>query len=397
MSISKPVKIELRDWEKDLYTAFLRCYGSCDISKISLKHLCEEVGINRSTFYRSYYDIYDLKEKIEDYCVNSFRCYYMDLWYSDKSTDSNGKVDFSNLPPYNDVYALSVCIALKDEYSLFDKLFETIYKDALNFYQEKKLQLSTEFEYMLHFCSMGFVLTCAACLNTEQKGIFSQILRVVSYICEEFFYHGKELMSKTSFTNFELPIKEDESKERLNVKKTKRSLKNAYVQLLKETEREKLNVNTLCERAEVSCSTFYTHYKSLEDFEEKLKAKSFRDSLLVCRQIYNECGEISDKVKLGTLVKLLSKDKDMITLLLARKHDLKEVMKFSLSASDAVTPYITEQYESTFDEKVVMNFICNGAMGELFNDKHKFMTDRQVLVACYYIFEMLFTEKKTDE
>ena len=37
-------------------------------SKITINELCQEAGVNRSTFYRYYLDIYDLCDKIEDDC-----------------------------------------------------------------------------------------------------------------------------------------------------------------------------------------------------------------------------------------------------------------------------------------------------------------------------------------
>jgi Transcriptional regulator len=40
-------------------------------SKITIHELCEEAGVNRSTFYRYYTDIFDLCDKIEDDCYNA--------------------------------------------------------------------------------------------------------------------------------------------------------------------------------------------------------------------------------------------------------------------------------------------------------------------------------------
>lgn len=40
-------------------------------SKITINELCTEAGVNRSTFYRYYTDIFDLCDKIEDDCYNA--------------------------------------------------------------------------------------------------------------------------------------------------------------------------------------------------------------------------------------------------------------------------------------------------------------------------------------
>ncbi len=40
-------------------------------TKITINELCKEAGVNRSTFYRYYLDIYDLCNKIEDDCYQA--------------------------------------------------------------------------------------------------------------------------------------------------------------------------------------------------------------------------------------------------------------------------------------------------------------------------------------
>ena len=45
--------------------AFLELRSKRDLEKISVKELCERAGINKSTFYTYYQDIYDLSEQLE--------------------------------------------------------------------------------------------------------------------------------------------------------------------------------------------------------------------------------------------------------------------------------------------------------------------------------------------
>ncbi len=46
------------------------------------------------------------------------------------------------------------------------------------------------------------------------------------------------------------------------VKKTKRSLRNAMISLMKEKEIERITVTELCKRAEINRSTYYVYYES---------------------------------------------------------------------------------------------------------------------------------------
>lgn len=50
-----------------------------DISKISIKELCETAGINRSTFYTYYDTQYFLLEEIEDEVLNELIVRFKDL------------------------------------------------------------------------------------------------------------------------------------------------------------------------------------------------------------------------------------------------------------------------------------------------------------------------------
>lgn len=48
-----------------IINAFLELRSGKPIEKISIKELCEKAGINKSTFYTHYQDIYDLSEQLE--------------------------------------------------------------------------------------------------------------------------------------------------------------------------------------------------------------------------------------------------------------------------------------------------------------------------------------------
>ena len=48
-----------------IQNAFLALLKEQDLKKISVRSICEKAGINRTTFYKYYLDVYDLLEKIE--------------------------------------------------------------------------------------------------------------------------------------------------------------------------------------------------------------------------------------------------------------------------------------------------------------------------------------------
>ncbi len=55
----------------------------------------------------------------------------------------------------------------------------------------------------------------------------------------------------------------------LRVKKTHRAIRNAFEELLMETDYDKLTVKALCERAMINRKTFYAHYAYLDELMEE--------------------------------------------------------------------------------------------------------------------------------
>ena len=58
-----------------LRESFLKLLGEKDISKITIKEICDGADVNRATFYAHYGDQYDLLHKIEDELFENVRAY----------------------------------------------------------------------------------------------------------------------------------------------------------------------------------------------------------------------------------------------------------------------------------------------------------------------------------
>lgn len=65
----------------------------------------------------------------------------------------------------------------------------------------------------------------------------------------------------------------------LRVIKTKKSIRDAFVELRKKHSIDEIKVNTLCERAMVNKTTFYNHYQDIYELSEELE-KEVIDSFL---------------------------------------------------------------------------------------------------------------------
>lgn len=66
----------------------------------------------------------------------------------------------------------------------------------------------------------------------------------------------------------------------IRVRKTKRGIANAFLELRAKLPLEKIRVNELCAKAEINKSTFYTYYHDVYELSEELEAEalqSFKD------------------------------------------------------------------------------------------------------------------------
>lgn len=61
-----------RESQHKIEKAFINMLLEKDISKISVTDICKETGLNRTTFYSNYVDIYDLADTVRRQIENSF-------------------------------------------------------------------------------------------------------------------------------------------------------------------------------------------------------------------------------------------------------------------------------------------------------------------------------------
>jgi len=67
----------------------------------------------------------------------------------------------------------------------------------------------------------------------------------------------------------------------LREKKTKRNIRNAFIELRSKKPLERISIKELAELAEISKATFYLHYKDIYDLSENLQ-KEVIENVLGC-------------------------------------------------------------------------------------------------------------------
>ena len=65
----------------------------------------------------------------------------------------------------------------------------------------------------------------------------------------------------------------------LRIKKTKRAIRSAFYELIKEKPLEKITVREIAERAEINKTTFYAHYETVYDLVDQLEQEAVAEIL----------------------------------------------------------------------------------------------------------------------
>ena len=102
----------------------------------------------------------------------------------------------------------------------------------------------------------------------------------------------------------------------LRIKKTKRAIRSAFAELIKEKPMEKITVKEIAERAEINKTTFYAHYETVYDLVDQLAQETVAEVIsqintaqnlldnprAFVKEIYgalNESGQYMDAIQIG--------------------------------------------------------------------------------------------------
>ena len=115
----------------------------------------------------------------------------------------------------------------------------------------------------------------------------------------------------------------------LRIRRTKKFLMTAFVELLDEVALDKITVNSLTKRAEINRVTFYLHYKDMDDFVERFIDELFFDIESIFNRHYEK--EFSKDIELQVITQLLE--------YIATKKDIFRSLLVSRSV-----PYFTQLF-----------------------------------------------------
>ena len=134
VSVPSPSESQMK-----IYSEFLKLRKEKPTEKITIVEICKGVGINRSTFYRSFYDVYDLEEKIEDYCAGSVARYFCGSLDLSRFSICDGNKSFEKiLLAFDDRVVIEALRVLNGSQRLYEKVLMCLLEEATFLKSEKK-------------------------------------------------------------------------------------------------------------------------------------------------------------------------------------------------------------------------------------------------------------------
>ncbi len=105
------------------------------------------------------------------------------------------------------------------------------------------------------------------------------------------------------------------------VRKTKRQLRQALMDLMSEKPSKSISVRELAERADINRGTFYIHYKDVSDLLQRLGDEMAERLILVCKKYAYSTGEVDAFPYLTELYRFAQDNADLCLVLLGPNGD----------------------------------------------------------------------------
>ena len=145
----------------------------------------------------------------------------------------------------------------------------------------------------------------------------------------------------------------------LRVKKTKRAIRSAFYELIKEKPLEKITVTEIAARAEINKATFYAHYETIHDLIDQLEQEAVAEVISQLNTVQGLLSAPRDFVK--EMYALLSKNQ-----LCTEFFSAPAMAQFTAHLRNAILEKVKQDgIDSTQYENIgaVLVFIFNGIAG----------------------------------
>lgn len=160
--------------DKEIQASFLKLSRHLPIDKISVSSICRDVGINRSSFYYHYQDIYDLLDKIMIQTNRQLE-EQVSLDANHFLSDQNLLLYLYHIQSHQDIYKIIYSSRTHFPMSYYSQEMMTYLKEETRFSEMTERHLS----HVLTFIQAGFVYTIRYWIENQCKEKPEMILEVL--------------------------------------------------------------------------------------------------------------------------------------------------------------------------------------------------------------------------
>ena len=152
-----------------LKESFLNLLEKKDISRITVKEICEDADINRATFYTHYTDVYDLQKKIEDEFLDNVEVYLSQL--DKKGKNVNDFILAEKIFDYikDNAKLCKLLLSERGDLSFQKKIMTIVYDKIISELTDNNKLSKEDAEYVYSFTITGCVGIVQKWLDDNMK------------------------------------------------------------------------------------------------------------------------------------------------------------------------------------------------------------------------------------
>lgn len=160
-----------------LKESFIKLLEKKDISKISIKEICEDADINRATFYAHYNDQYDLLRKIENELLHNINAHLAEI--NQEINNMNAILLAEKIFEYlkENAKLCKLLLSERGDFNFQKQVIMLVYDIIISQLTDKNMLTKEDAEYVYSF-------TITGCVGIVQKWLDEDMKKSAHFMAE---------------------------------------------------------------------------------------------------------------------------------------------------------------------------------------------------------------------
>lgn len=159
-----------------LKESFIKLLEKKDLSRITIKEICEDADINRATFYAHYNDQYDLLKKIEDELLDNINAHLEEI---DQNNNLNAVSQAEKIFKYikENAKICKLLLSERGDFSFQKEIMMLVYDKIMSELTDNNKITKEDAEYVYSF-------TITGCVGIVQKWLDDDMKKSAHFMAE---------------------------------------------------------------------------------------------------------------------------------------------------------------------------------------------------------------------